>query len=307
MNRLQKKCLIFTAGFHLLLLLILLVGPGFFKDKSLTDDLPVLTEIPSKAVEAVLSSGVKAAAAPVAPPTVTPPTVTPPPPERTVTPPTPAPAPAPQPTPPAPSMVKKIEEIFTPEPKPEPALTPDETKPVTKPVKPKEPHKVQISLTEVHKIIKPSTSETSDADADAKEQKRLRKEHAREAARAVAEATRAIKDNASTSTVVDMPGNSSVAYANYGQIVKSIYDRAWIAPETAANDDADTLVKVEISRDGTVLSADIVNPSGDSAVDNTVQRALDKVRFVEAFPDDSTDKTRIYKIHFNLKAKRMNG
>ena len=300
MNRLQKKCLIFTTGFHLLLLLILLVGPGFFKDKTTEDDMPVLTIIPDISTDANKNSGVKGAEAPVTPPT--PKVVTP-----IVTPPAPAPAPAPQPTPPAPSMVKKIEEIFTPEPKPEPALTPDETKPVTKPVKPKEPHKVQISLTEVHKIIKPSTSDTSDADADAKEQKRLRKEHAREAARAVAEATRAIKDNASTSTVVDMPGNSSVAYANYGQIVKSIYDRAWIAPETAANDDADTLVKVEISRDGTVLSADIINPSGDSAVDNTVQRALDKVRFVEAFPDDSTDKTRIYKIHFNLKAKRMNG
>ena len=34
MNRLQKKCLITTAGFHLLLVVILLVGPGFFNSKS---------------------------------------------------------------------------------------------------------------------------------------------------------------------------------------------------------------------------------------------------------------------------------
>lgn len=30
MNRLQKKCLFTTAGFHLLLVVVLLVGPGFF-------------------------------------------------------------------------------------------------------------------------------------------------------------------------------------------------------------------------------------------------------------------------------------
>jgi TonB family protein len=299
MNRLQKKCLIFTVGFHLLLLVVLVVGPGFLKDKSLVDDLPVLTAIPSKAVDAALSSGVKAAEAPVTPPAVAPPVVTPPPPA-----PAPAPAPAPQPTPPAPTMVEKIKEIFTP--KPEPALTPEETKPVTKPVKPKEPHKVVVNLTEVRRIIKPSTSDTSDAEADARAEKKARK-HALDAAKAFNEATRAIKENTSSSTAIVMPGDSSEAYANYGQIVKSIYDSAWRAPETSANDDADTLVKVEINRDGTVLSADIINPSGDSAVDNTVQRALDRVRFIEKFPEGSTENTRIYKIHFNLKAKRMTG
>jgi TonB family protein len=34
MNRLQKKCLVTTAGFHLLLMVILLVGPGFFAAKT---------------------------------------------------------------------------------------------------------------------------------------------------------------------------------------------------------------------------------------------------------------------------------
>jgi len=31
MNRLQKKCILATAGIHLLLLVILLVGPAFFE------------------------------------------------------------------------------------------------------------------------------------------------------------------------------------------------------------------------------------------------------------------------------------
>jgi len=295
MNRLQKKCLIFTAGFHLLLLVILVVGPGFFKDRTAEEDMQILTVIPDRATDMAVSSGVKAAP----PPPVARPVVTPPPP---VTPPAPAPAAAP---PPAPTMVERIKEIFTPEPKPVPTLTPDETKPVTKP-KPKETHKVQISLNEVHKIIKPNT-DTSDAEANAKEQRRLRREREKAAERAVAEATQAIQKNAAPSTAIDMPGDSSEAYANYGQIVKSIYDRAWNAPDTSANDNADTLVRVEISRDGSVLSADIINSSGDSAVDNSVQRALDRVRFIKEFPDGATEKTRVYKIHFNLKAKRMLG
>ncbi len=33
MNRLQKKCVIATAGLHLLLLVILFVGPAFFNPR----------------------------------------------------------------------------------------------------------------------------------------------------------------------------------------------------------------------------------------------------------------------------------
>jgi hypothetical protein len=33
MNRLQKKCVIVTAGIHLLLLVILMVGPAFFRSE----------------------------------------------------------------------------------------------------------------------------------------------------------------------------------------------------------------------------------------------------------------------------------
>ena len=294
MNRLQKKCLIFTAGFHLLLLVILVVGPGFFEPKPKYDDMPILTAIPSHAVDAALSSGVQGAQPP---PPVTQPVVTPPPqprPQLVVTPPPPTPTP---------SVMEKIEKYFKPEPtKPEPKLTPDELTPKEKPVKPKE-HKVEISLNEVHKTIKSQTTDDSQAQADARERKRLKNEKLR----ALAEARNEIEKNASSSTVIDMPGNSSVAYANYGQIVKSIYDRAWTAPDNADNDNANTKVKVVISRDGTVISADIIDPSGDAAVDRSVQRALDKVHTIDPFPDDSTDQTRTYIINFNLKSKRMLG
>src|SRR5476649_2099687 len=97
MNRLQKKCVIATAGFHLLLLVILFVGPAFFNSKPKVDDTQVLDVIPANLIEAAFNSGVKGAQPPPPPPIVTPPrpqpTPTPPAPQQIV-----QPAPAPPPT-----------------------------------------------------------------------------------------------------------------------------------------------------------------------------------------------------------------
>jgi TonB family protein len=104
-----------------------------------------------------------------------------------------------------------------------------------------------------------------------------------------------------------MPGTGSVSYANYGAAIKSIYDQAWTPPSDTASDDANTQVSITIGNDGTVISARIINPSGDAKVDASVQRALDRVTSVPAFPEGATEKQRTFKITFNLKAKRMLG
>src|SRR5476651_1861537 len=107
MNRLQKKCVIATAGFNLLLLVILFVGPAFFNSKPKVDDTQVLDVIPANLIDAAFNSGVKAAQPP--PPT---PIVTPPQPQPTPTPPAPKivqPAPVPQPT-----LLTRLETIFKP-------------------------------------------------------------------------------------------------------------------------------------------------------------------------------------------------
>lgn len=69
MNRLQKKCVIGTAGIHLLLFLILIIGPAFFNQQPKTDN-TVLDVIPANLVDDALNSGVKDAQ----PPQPTPPT-----------------------------------------------------------------------------------------------------------------------------------------------------------------------------------------------------------------------------------------
>ena len=64
MNRLQKKCVIATAGVHLLLIVILFVGPAFFYSKPKADDLQVLDVIPANLIDAPFNSGVANATPP---------------------------------------------------------------------------------------------------------------------------------------------------------------------------------------------------------------------------------------------------
>ena len=73
MNRLQKKCVIATAGFHLLLLVILFVGPAFFNSTPKADDSKVIDVIPANLIDAAFNSGVKNATPPPPTPIVTPP------------------------------------------------------------------------------------------------------------------------------------------------------------------------------------------------------------------------------------------
>jgi len=264
MNRLQKKCVIVTAGVHLLLLTILIVGPAFFSPKPKEDDLQVLDVIPANLIDAPFNSGVADATppppAPVAPPT-------PPPPVPVVTPPEPV---TPKMEPPKP-VIKETEKALTP------------------PEKPKEAHKPQINTQLVTRTAPKASPNANDA--------------AR--ARAIRNAVRKLKNNLTSATTIDVPGNSSVAYANYATVVKNIYDQAWTLPATVLGGDEVTKVSVTIASDGTVISARIVTPSGDANLDASVQQTLERVKFIAPFPEGATEKERIYPISFNPEIKRM--
>ena len=272
MNRLQKKCVIITAGVHLLLLVILAVGPAFFSPRPKTDDLTVLDVIPANLVDAAFNSGVA--------------NVTPPPPAP-VTPPAPPP-PVPVVTPPPPVKPEPAELVKPPE-----KLPPEDLRPVDKPVK-TEPHNIEISKNLVTRPV-PKNPSTTD---NTQQQQRQ--------ARAIQNALRNLKGNLTSGTTIDMPGNSSVAYANYATVVKSVYEQAWILPADVS-DNANTKVSVTIANDGAVISARIITPSGDAALDASVQRTLERVKFIAPFPDGATEKERTYIINFNPQVKRLLG
>jgi TonB family protein len=164
---------------------------------------------------------------------------------------------------------QKIEKNKPPETKPTPALRPEDLKPAKK---------------------------TTPKNAQDNSQKR---------AQDIKNIIRNLKQNLSQSTTVDMPGTSSVAYANYASVVRSVYDAAWTLPDTVANDEENVKISVTIANDGTVITARIVTPSGDAPVDATVQKALERVKFVAPFPEGATEKERTYVINFNPKAKRL--
>lgn len=278
MNRLHKKCLVASAGVHGLLLLILFVGPAFLSSKTQSEDLPILDFYPSKLFDANVSGGgnrnaPRAIPAPAPPPQVT----------------QAQPAPAKVREPDPPKVVLKHELVdpdgFENEPK----------------------HRVpQISTKMVTRSkTRPKAKEKSeDADNQAQQQQVLNAR--KRLARDFAIAAQNISESTSSATSIEEygPGTGGPAYASYAAWVKTVYENAWQAPEDSATDDAITKVSVTIGRDGTVLSSRIVRPSGDSPVDKSVQRTLDRVSFIAPFPEGAKDKQRTYIINFNLKAKR---
>jgi len=289
MTRLQKKRLIAAAGAHLLVVVTLLCS-GFITSKPKVDDSQVLTVIPANVMDNVLNSGAKSA--PTPPPTPVVPPV----------------EPTPTPTPPTPVIepVKPVEPVQPPE-----KIQPEELKPVERPEieipKPKK-HEIKVDLTKVTRDTKQVKDDTAATEAAAaakaeRQEKRLRDQRLK----AIRDAARSIQENSSSATTVEMPGSSSVSYANYASVLKSIYEREWRTPDNASDDTANTQVSVTISRDGSVISSRIITPSGDSAVDGSVQQTLDRVTFIAPFPEGSTENQKTFVITFNLKLKRMLG
>ncbi|HEX7654133.1 MAG TPA: cell envelope integrity protein TolA [Verrucomicrobiae bacterium] len=301
MNRLQKKCLFAAAGTHLLIVVALLCS-GFIMPDHKVENTDLLNVIPANVVENALNQGVSANLPPPTPPQpVQPVTPTPPPPTPTPTP-TP-PDPTPEPPTPKPAPVVKAEE--TPPPM-DPVVKDPE---VPKPPKPKPEHKIKVDLTAVKRDNTQAIKEAKEAQEKAqKEAERQAALEAKQRADAFKHVMRNISRNSSSATAIELPtGNSSAAVANYASVVRSIYENAWLTPDDADNDDAVVKVSVTIGRDGRVITSRILNPSGDSKLDRSIQRTLDRVTFVREFPESMKQSEVTFVINFNLKAKRLLG
>jgi len=289
MNRLQQKCFIASAGFHLLLAVILLVGPAFLSSKSKSDNSPILDVIPGKLIDAALSGGGNPHATPLPPAPLTPPA-----------PPVAQPAPPPEPPKvrePEPPR-KPVEEVKPTKPDPNSLETNNEHK----------PKKPEVSLTPVTR--RPDTGQTvktpTTTPSTNSEERRLADARKR-AANLIGQTARNLRNDVSPGITIEAygPGGSGEAYAGYDQVVQSIYWHDWTPPENTASDEAVTKATVIIASDGTVLSARIITPSGDSSVDKSVQRTLERVTFIKPVPEGAKDKQRTYTIRFDLKAKRL--
>ena len=291
MDRLQKKCFVASAGFHLLMLVILFVGPAFLSSKSKVDNSPILDVIPGKLIDAAFSGGGN-------------PNGTPPPPA----PPEPRPQPIAQPAPrPEPKPVREPEP-----PKEEPKVV-ETAKPDPYALEPATNHKRKRPEVSTTPIVRKSddrktTKSPSTTSTDNSEERRLA-DARRRAAAAIGSTARTIGKEIAPGTSLEAigPGGGGEVYASYDSVVQSVYWHAWIPPEDTASDQAVTKATVTIASDGTVLSARIIRASGDASVDRSVQRTLEHVTFIAPFPEGAKDKERTYTINFNLKAKRLSG
>lgn len=271
MNRTQKKCLIGAAGFHLLLLLILLVGPAFLSQKKDDFSQPITIVDLSRLTDGPTQTG--GSSTPQAPP------------------PTPA-AEVVQPTPPAPA--RQVAAPKTPEEKaPE-----DKTPTITVSDKPK--------ITVAKKVVRRNTgSEKSKTSSSKTESTTTAAANARQAAfnRVIGN----LETGLSTGTEVSIPGPGAGTFVNYGEAVRIAYTQAWIPPADVTDDNATAKVSVTIARDGSVISARLQTPSVSATVDRSVEQTLRRVKFIAPFPDGATDDERTFIIKFNLKAKRLLG
>ncbi len=290
MNRLQKKCVIGTAGIHLLLLVILIFGPGFFNPAPKADN-QILDVIPSNLVDNALSQGARDAQAPPpapAPPPIPqrllqgPPPIPTPTPQKTVEPPAPAPVPAP-------SFLTRMVRYFHTPARSEPAVTPNLTH-VERTEKSQTDTSVKVNLTKVKRSQVKNNSNTQSADN----------------ARAINATLRSLNHSLSSATKVDMPGNADASAANYRDVVESVYFRAILAnlPGALSGNNENTRVTITIASDGSVIASTIVSPSGDPAWDNAVQQTLNQVTFVAPFPAGAAEKERHYTLDFNPQVER---
>jgi TonB family protein len=281
MNRLHKKCFIGSAGIHLLLFVILLVGPAFLSSNQKPNpvDTQTLNFIPSKLIDAPFAGGGSPNAKP--------------PPVAQIVPPPPAQSP-----PKAAEEKPREPEIAKPE-KPS-KIDPDSVEPKTT----TKPYRPAISTTLVTRKNDDSKTKAK-SDADAKAQQQQLADAKRKLGQQFAHAAANIGKSTSSATTIEFgPGGGGESYADYAAYVKMIYENAWQAPDDTATDDAVTKVTVTINRDGTVLSSRINRPCGDAQVDRSVQRTLDRVSFIAPFPEGAKEKQRTFIINFNLRAKR---
>ena len=326
MNRLKLKCYFASTGLHMVLLVVLVVGPGFLAarmDKPEKVDLPVITFEPIITTDKPFSGGGNPEAA-TPPPALTKPV-------EPVKQPDPLPEPVkpepvkPEPVKPEPVKAEPVkpqpEPVKTKPPEPEPDVQPDPKRPPSQepdvvPVKPKRTlPKVNLTLTERTTTAEPSKAEKEKTAArerarqqqlQQEEEDRLNRQRSDQYASAIGGLRRGLSGRTDLGEFHG-PGGGGLPYANFTQAVKSKFFDAWDPPLGIADEKAITRASVTIARDGKVISARITRPSGNSAMDASVRRALDRVKYVAPLPADSKDDERTVPLVFDLTAKRDNG
>ena len=316
MDRLQKKCFVGSVTGHVTLIAIVLTSAAFVSSEKKTDpmkDLQVIDFVAFKTVDELVAPGggnPNAAKPPevmTAPPVVAPAAAAqvqpePEPPQASEPEQKAPPEPEPKPVAPTPKSV-----IREPAPKPAPKASKDDSSLVPSATKKKRTFDLKPIVRGAD--TKADTRKRAAALAAEREADRRDREIRRRFAAGIASATSAIGQTSSRGVAIELngPGGGGLPYANFFQAVMSAYDRAWHLPDTVTDDGATAVATIVIARDGTVITARISKPSGNSGLDESVRKVLDRVKWAAPLPDSAKENQRTVTINFNVGAKRALG
>ncbi len=302
MNRLEKKCLLASTGMHAVLLLLILFGTAFYvPGKKKPVDIGRMKVVPTRLIDQAISGG---GGNPKLPPSD----------EMQKGNPLVQPRPTPQPPPPIPPprtpppLDTPPPEATKAEPAPSSKKAPSATakNPVRDSTKStsKNPSR-DLAGVSLKPVIRSNTDkEAARAEAEARDWA----SRSQRIAKRLGGAVESLRSGFEQGTVVEASGPGGEAYMDYAAWVKQVYEDAWIVTDTGIDDNATTKANVTIARNGRVISAIIERRSGDAALDRSVERALERVRSVgHPFPEGAREDQRVFKINFNLKAKRLTG
>ena len=90
------------------------------------------------------------------------------------------------------------------------------------------------------------------------------------------------------------------ASAKYESLIRRKYMDATIHPGAISGDPV-VRVRLVIARNGTILSARVTNKSGVASWDRSVQKALDRVKFIKPFPESMKGSQQTFNLNFNSR------
>jgi len=168
-----------------------------------------------------------------------------------------------------------------PKPKqPEPKKVQPKPKPKPKPTPPKPKIKVNLNSN----VRKPDAQKKESQKEAAKRQTALNK----------------LQTKLSDRTSVNVP-LGRYASANYESLIRRKYMDATIHPGAISGDPV-VKVRLVIARNGRILSARVTGKSGVASWDRSVQKALDRVKFIKPFPESMKGSQQTFNLNFNSRS-----
>jgi TonB family protein len=314
MNRLQKKCFLFSVAIHGSLGVIVLIGAAF-RPSPKQNDLQVMTLIPARLLDRAGSGGGSMGMA-IAPQPQREPQPRPQPPAQ----PKPRVEPPQELPPKPPTTVERIREMVErlrprePEKAEVPVrrqreetdATPESDQPSPVPVK--RHHEIKPTFTPVERASASSKSPVSRKTAAPAPERSTESNRMKEIENAFSGLALNVRNRAGQITTVDLPGaGGGEAFAGYETAIFNAYYRAWTAPEDLDDRHANVDVKIVVARDGSIVSSEVVARSGHRELDRSVEQALRLVTKLPPFPESARDSQREFLIRFNLEAKLSSG